>query len=158
MNNGTNGYNGHAAKSILVVDDDLVLPELFRGLFGYHGFGNVRTAIGVHAAKAEVDRLSPDIILMDTQMPVQSGPELYSDLVASGYTGIGYGMSNIAPAFWQQAQSAWAEAGVKRFFPKMDIGSVEGAKLVLDAIVNDSAVAHKNLLGDQSIPTPLLKY
>lgn len=60
------------APLILVAEDNPDLREVLSMLLEHHGFRVVRAANGEEAV-AEVDRTSPDLILMDLMMPKMDG-------------------------------------------------------------------------------------
>ena len=72
---GRLGSSGTKARTVLIVDDEVDVIEVFTMLFQVHGFdvisaGNGRDALDV--LKASV----PDIVLSDCMMPVMDGIEL----------------------------------------------------------------------------------
>ena len=153
MKNDNSKYNAHIGKRILVVDDSESIHSLFKSFFDYHGFKNVGTAGCGEQAIEEVRINSPDVILMDTQMPGLEGPKVYEGLREMGFNGLCYGMSGVSPTYKKQVEESWMEVGAKRFFPKDQIATVDGSRLVLDAIVVDSLLKRRGKVPRVQMPT-----
>ncbi len=67
---------GGAAPRVLVVDDDFLVREAFRAFFGRRtDIVLVGEATGGAEALESYERLRPDVVLMDLQMPGMSGIE-----------------------------------------------------------------------------------
>lgn len=62
-------------KVILVVDDDPALLETTRAILEMEGF-EVHTQLGAFGTGSLVQRLDPDLILLDVHMPALSGDNL----------------------------------------------------------------------------------
>jgi DNA-binding NarL/FixJ family response regulator len=57
------------ALSLLVVDDHSGFRSLARSLFGEHGFDVAGEAADGESALEQVERLRPDVVLLDVQLP-----------------------------------------------------------------------------------------
>lgn len=68
---------------LLVVDDDPMQLELVQRALGYEGFV-VETASSVDDAAAVVERFTPDLVLVDVNMPGMSGDDLRRFVRAGG--------------------------------------------------------------------------
>ncbi len=68
---------------LLVLDDDVELGELIGELARRSGFDAAVTH-EVGRFNEELDKVSPDLIVLDLQMPETDGVEVLRDLAASG--------------------------------------------------------------------------
>ena len=66
-------------KTVLIVEDNEMNMKLFNDLLQAHGYNTVQTRSG-HDAKALALKHSPDLILMDIQLPEISGLEVTQTL------------------------------------------------------------------------------
>ena len=62
------------SKVVLIVEDDVRNMKLFRDLLQHHGFAILEATNGKEGVKLALEK-SPDLILMDIQMPVMDGLE-----------------------------------------------------------------------------------
>ncbi len=62
-------------SSVLVVEDEAAIAELIAINLRHAGF-DVRIAVDAEAAQREVDRVLPDLVLLDWMLPGQSGVQL----------------------------------------------------------------------------------
>ena len=62
------------SKVVLIVEDDVRNMKLFRDLLQHHGFAILEATNGKEGVKLALKK-SPDLILMDIQMPVMDGLE-----------------------------------------------------------------------------------
>lgn len=70
---------------ILIADDDVILMEMLRFRFESAGHEVIAAEDGLAAlAKAEV--IKPDLIVLDSMMPIVSGPEVLARLKANPAT------------------------------------------------------------------------
>ena len=67
------------SKRILVVDDEVDVIEFLKNLLEDNGYG-VRTALDGVAAMEQVKQSRPDLILLDLQMPEETGTGFYRKL------------------------------------------------------------------------------
>ena len=68
-------------KRILLVEDDVALAQLYRGVLRMAGFEATHVSDGWSALRAiEEDR--PDVIVLDIHLPGLSGDELLNELAA----------------------------------------------------------------------------
>src|SRR5229473_3468576 len=74
------------AGSILVVDDEPQIRDLLRKFLSARGY-QVRVAADGQQALALVDQKSPDIIVLDVNMPGMNGIEVLKRLRAKNYAG-----------------------------------------------------------------------
>src|SRR5690606_41092021 len=78
------GPTGMSAMShVLIVDDDARLLDLLRRFLSANGF-RVTTADTAAAARARLEGIDFDLILLDVMMPGESGIDLARDLRRSG--------------------------------------------------------------------------
>ncbi|MCP4149715.1 MAG: response regulator [bacterium] len=74
-------------NTILIVDDNVVNMELLIEQFKVAGFTNLLSAENGKQAVEQALEHSPDLILMDTQMPVMNGNQAIAQLKKEGYKG-----------------------------------------------------------------------
>ena len=74
-----------AGARILIVEDDDLLRQVAAERLERQGY-SVTTAASVAAARADLDRHTPDIALLDVKLPDGLGTELLPDLTRSGDT------------------------------------------------------------------------
>ena len=72
--------------SILVIDDDPLLGEILRFKLGSHGH-KVTVVSDSSEAVATALALRPDLIVLDSMMPIVSGPEVLAELKRDRDTG-----------------------------------------------------------------------
>ena len=65
--------------TILVVEDDAPLQRMMSAFLGLNGFSVVGAANGEEALNA-IDRVMPDLVIVDVMMPVMDGWELTREL------------------------------------------------------------------------------
>jgi DNA-binding NarL/FixJ family response regulator len=65
---------------VVVVDDQALMRAAFRQILHAHGIDVVGEAATADEAVAEVERTSPDVVLMDVRMPGRSGIEATAEL------------------------------------------------------------------------------
>jgi DNA-binding response OmpR family regulator len=70
-------------KTILIIDDDLTALDIVDYLFDDEGFEVVRSTDGSSVIDS-IDKVNPDIILIDLMMPVMSGQECVRQLRKKG--------------------------------------------------------------------------
>jgi two-component system, cell cycle response regulator DivK len=63
------------AKTVLIVEDNELNMKLFNDLLEAHGYQTLKTASGVEAIELARQH-SPDLILMDIQLPEVSGEDV----------------------------------------------------------------------------------
>ena len=71
---------GRGALNILIVDDDIDLPDILADILGSLGH-RVRVA---HNGREGLERLQqelPDAVVLDVEMPCLTGPEMVSEMV-----------------------------------------------------------------------------
>ena len=68
---------------VVVVDDQALMRAAFRQILDAHGIDVVGEAASADEAVAEVERTSPDVVLMDVRMPGRSGIEATAELAGS---------------------------------------------------------------------------
>jgi DNA-binding NarL/FixJ family response regulator len=71
-------------RTVLVVDDHPTFRATARGLLAAEGFDVVGEAEDGRTALAEVERLRPEIVLLDVQLPDIDGFEVAARLLARG--------------------------------------------------------------------------
>jgi two-component system chemotaxis response regulator CheY len=64
------------AANVLVVDDDALMRELLKAILREEGFTVVGEAKDGQDALKQLDRLSPDVVCLDVNMPGMSGLEV----------------------------------------------------------------------------------
>jgi two-component system phosphate regulon response regulator OmpR len=67
------------ATSILIVDDDAAIREMLLEYLGEQGFA-VRAAADGGAMRAEIERVLPDLVLLDLRLPGENGLALAREL------------------------------------------------------------------------------
>lgn len=65
--------------SILIVDDEQTIRQLFQYVFAEAGYA-VHMAANGQEALEQLERLTPDFMLVDISMPVMTGPEFIAGL------------------------------------------------------------------------------
>ena len=110
---GKKENNSGAIKRVLVVEDDEWLRDIFCRNLKKAGFAPFAAMDGLQGI-AEVERLAPDIICLDMNMPLMGGYELAKELKASKKT---RQIPLIAISGDQKPSRAF-ESGVDAFFPK----------------------------------------
>ena len=73
------------AKKILIVEDNEVNRVLMQDLLTYHGYEIIEAADGAEGIE-KAKEYSPDLILMDMQMPVMDGIQAVAHLKADPET------------------------------------------------------------------------
>jgi DNA-binding NarL/FixJ family response regulator len=68
---------------VVVVDDQALMRAAFRQILDAHGIDVVGEAATADEAIAEVERTSPDVVLMDVRMPGRSGIEATAELATT---------------------------------------------------------------------------
>ncbi|MFO7169243.1 MAG: response regulator [Chloroflexota bacterium] len=67
--------------TILIVDDEPAIADLLAELLGDEGYV-AHTALSGERALSMLETLRPDLILLDTYMPVMSGASLFAEIRA----------------------------------------------------------------------------
>jgi CheY-like chemotaxis protein len=90
-------------KKILIIDDDPIVLKYLENLFTDNGYEVYKAANGVEGSRM-VEKVQPDLITLDLEMPEQWGPRFYRRLmknknlkdipviVISGLTGSQYSL------------------------------------------------------------------
>lgn len=68
-------------KRILLVEDDVALAQLYRGVLRMAGFEAMHVSDGWSALRA-IDEARPDVIVLDIHLPGLTGDELLKELAA----------------------------------------------------------------------------
>ena len=66
-------HHPHVATTVLIVDDHPTFRRFARRLLEESGFDVVAEAADARSAVAEVERLAPDVVLLDVLLPDASG-------------------------------------------------------------------------------------
>lgn len=66
-------------KKILIVDDDPIVLKYLESLLTDNGYETVKAANGIEASDM-VEKIKPDLITLDLEMPEQWGPRFYRRL------------------------------------------------------------------------------
>jgi DNA-binding NarL/FixJ family response regulator len=74
---------GRVSRRVLVVDDHGPFRSAVRGLLAASGYEVVGEAADGRSALAECQRLDPDVVLLDVQLPDLDGFEVAAALAAS---------------------------------------------------------------------------
>ncbi len=69
-------------KTILIIDDDLVIVKYLENLFQNNGYATLSATNGIDGAEI-VKKNKPDLITLDLQMPEEWGPRFYRKLTKS---------------------------------------------------------------------------
>jgi len=67
-------------KTILVVEDDMDLLDLYAEILQVNGY-NVQTAINGEEAVSKYRQIQPDFVVMDVDMPKLDGYEAFSQII-----------------------------------------------------------------------------
>jgi CheY-like chemotaxis protein len=67
-------------KKILVIDDDPVIVNYLEKLFNDNGYETCAAHDGIEAAEV-IEKIKPDLITLDLQMPTEWGPRFYRKLI-----------------------------------------------------------------------------
>lgn len=71
--------------TILIADDDVILTEMLRFRFENAGHEVVIAEDGM-AALSQAEAIKPDLVVLDSMMPVVAGPEVLARLKANAST------------------------------------------------------------------------
>ena len=66
-------------KKILIIDDDPIVLRYLESLFGDNGYETHKATNGIEASNV-VEKVKPDLITLDLEMPEQWGPRFYRRL------------------------------------------------------------------------------
>lgn len=104
------------ATRVLIVDDSAAIRSMLRMRLQHEGCVVVGEAPDGARAVEEADRLHPDVVIMDLEMPGLTGAEATIQLLerAPGTRVIGYTSSS------KDARSRMLEAGAEAAFDKQD--------------------------------------
>ena len=72
---------GARRKRVLLVEDDVDLAQLYRGVLQWSGFDAAHVSDGVSALRA-LDERVPDLIVVDMNLPVLDGDQLLREMAA----------------------------------------------------------------------------
>src|SRR5215510_1041788 len=72
---------GSTRKKVLLVEDDVDLAELYRGVLRWSGFDAAHVNDGVSALRI-LEEETPDLIVVDMNLPVLSGDQLLREMAA----------------------------------------------------------------------------
>ena len=67
-------------KMILVIDDDPAIVNYLEKLFNDNGYETCAAYDGIEAAEV-IQKIKPDLITLDLQMPAEWGPRFYRKLI-----------------------------------------------------------------------------
>ena len=70
-----------ARKKVLLVEDDVDLAELYRGVLRWSGFDAAHVIDGVSALRV-LEEETPDLIVVDMNLPVLNGDQLLREMAA----------------------------------------------------------------------------
>jgi CheY-like chemotaxis protein len=70
-----------ARKKVLLVEDDVDLAELYRGVLRWSGFDAAHVSDGVSALRV-LEEETPDLIVVDMNLPVLNGDQLLREMAA----------------------------------------------------------------------------
>src|SRR4030095_6776920 len=73
---------GAGRKKILLVEDDVDLAQLYRGVLRMSGFDSVHVVDGMSALRALEEEEVPDLIVVDMNLPVLNGDQLLQEIAA----------------------------------------------------------------------------
>lgn len=103
-----------AAKSVLVIDDDLAILDMIAELLGYEGYQVITSCSGADAlARAEAE--APALILLDLMMPEMSGWQVIAALRARPQT---RGIPVVLLSARRDLTSTAQDLGVEQFLEK----------------------------------------
>jgi DNA-binding NarL/FixJ family response regulator len=112
------GGENHFVMSVLIVDDHDGFRANARRLLEAEGFDVVAEAANGHEAIAAAERLQPDVVLLDVQLPDLDGFEVAGRLAALGVRSQVVLTSSRAAA---EYGSLVTEAPTRAFIPKSEL-------------------------------------
>lgn len=105
-----------AAIRVLVVDDDFMVTRIHTAFVDRTpGFETVGTAATAETALAEIERLRPDLVLLDVHLPDRSGLDVLREARHAGYDG---GIIMITAAREAESVRAAAAGGAAGYLVK----------------------------------------
>jgi DNA-binding NarL/FixJ family response regulator len=109
-----------SVMTVLIVDDHQSFRASARRLLEAEGFTVVGEAPDGHGAIAAVQRLQPDLVLLDVQLPDLTGFEVAARLAALGSRATVVLTSSRGPA---EYGSQIADSSARGFIPKSDLSA-----------------------------------
>jgi DNA-binding NarL/FixJ family response regulator len=116
-----------AVMSVLIVDDHQSFRGSARQLLEAEGFTVVGEAADGHQAIAAAQRLEPDLILLDVQLPDIDGFEVAAQVAALGLRSVVVLTSSRAQ---REYGSLVAESPARGFIPKEELSGATLSRLV----------------------------
>lgn len=116
------------AFKIAIIEDDQAISQMYRMKFEAEGF-TVETAANGRLGLELVDKLRPDIILLDLMMPEMTGDEMLKQLRATDW-GKDIKVIILTNMGEQEAPPVIKTLGVKRFIIKAEMTPRQVAEMV----------------------------
>lgn len=115
------------SRTVLVVDDHAGFRSRARMLLDAEGYEVVGEAADGRTAMAEAERLRPDVVLLDVQLPDQDGFE-----VAARITGIAEAPAVVLTSSrdWSDSAELVVRSGARGFLPKDQLSGFAMAELL----------------------------
>jgi DNA-binding response OmpR family regulator len=116
------------ALKIAIIEDDQAISQMYRMKFEAEGF-TVETAANGKLGLELVDKIRPDIILLDLMMPEMTGDEMLKKLRATDW-GKNIKVIILTNMGEQEAPAVVKELDVKRFIIKAEMTPRQVAEMV----------------------------
>jgi DNA-binding response OmpR family regulator len=113
---------------IAIIEDDQAISQMYRMKFEAEGF-SVETAANGRLGLELVDKLRPDIILLDLMMPEMTGDEMLRKLRATDW-GKNIKVIILTNMGEQEAPAVVKDLNVKRFIIKAEMTPRQVAEMV----------------------------
>lgn len=78
-NKSSKGDLGRNKVTILLVEDDEFIRDIYNRIFKMNGYEVVLATNGLEAIK-KMEKITPDLILLDVMMPYQNGKEVFKKI------------------------------------------------------------------------------
>jgi DNA-binding response OmpR family regulator len=122
------------ATKIAIIEDDQAISQMYRMKFEAEGF-TVETAANGRLGLELVDKMRPDIILLDLMMPEMTGDEMLVKLRATDW-GKGTKVIILTNMGEQEAPPVVKTLDVKRFIIKAEMTPRQVAEMVKNELSN----------------------
>lgn len=119
---------------IAIIEDDQAISQMYRMKFETEGF-TVETAANGRLGLELVDKLRPDIILLDLMMPEMTGDEMLKQLRATDW-GKDIKVIILTNMGEQEAPPVVKELNVKKFIIKAEMTPRQVAEMVKTELSN----------------------
>src|SRR5262249_807512 len=100
-------------KTVLVVEDNQLNQKLLNDLLEYQGYTVAAPPLGEQALEL-ARQYTPDLILMDLQLPDISGMEATARLMKRRYLRVAAMPTSLSPLMWRNFLGWWRTGRAKR--------------------------------------------